>query len=274
MHYYTIHPPEMLADYVQFFWVLEGQATAGLPFVHRALADNAPEFIFYYKGQFSRSANPGKEQRTFHSGIYGQTQQFCQFKAEGDFGIFGAYLYPYTIQQLFFIPGTELSNEYADVKTLAGVDGEMLEEKVMLAADHGERVKRVSEFLIARIKKAKHDSPGIVSCIKDVIRYRRSVSIPALAHDCNLSRRQFERRFKDASGFSPKDFLCLVRFNAAIRLSSVKNKSLTEIAMNCGYYDQSHFIHEFSKFSGYSPKQFFKHASAAEDYRATTDLAL
>ena len=274
MYYYTTPPPEVLADYVQFFWVLEGQATADFPFVHRSLADNGPEFIFYCKGQFTRYGNLSKDQRTFRAGIYGQTQHFYQFKTESDFGIFGVYLYPYAIQHLFSIPGTELSNENADVNTLLGVEGEILEEKVMLAINHDARVKLVSDFLITKIKKAKNDNPGIVSCIKDVIRHQRLISIPVLAHNCNLSRRQFERRFKDASGFSPQDFLRLVRFNVAIKQSSAKNKSLTQIAMDCGYYDQSHFIHEFSKFSGYSPKQFFKHASEAKDYRATTEFEL
>lgn len=36
-----------------------------------------------------------------------------------------------------------------------------------------------------------------------------------------------------------------------------KKKSLTDIAYDCGYYDQSHFINDFKEFSGYHPSQYF-----------------
>ncbi|MBO9660186.1 MAG: helix-turn-helix domain-containing protein [Chitinophagaceae bacterium] len=35
-------------------------------------------------------------------------------------------------------------------------------------------------------------------------------------------------------------------------------RTLTEIAYQCGYYDQSHFIHDFKEFSGYHPRHYFK----------------
>ncbi|RYF96544.1 MAG: AraC family transcriptional regulator, partial [Chitinophagaceae bacterium] len=49
----------------------------------------------------------------------------------------------------------------------------------------------------------------------------------------------------------------ILRFQMATRLYGVKEKSLTDIAYGCGYYDQSHFIHEFKQFSGYHPRQYF-----------------
>lgn len=38
MKYYTIQPPGNLANFVQFYWVLEGKASAYHPFIHRVLA--------------------------------------------------------------------------------------------------------------------------------------------------------------------------------------------------------------------------------------------
>lgn len=43
-------------------------------------------------------------------------------------------------------------------------------------------------------------------------------------------------------------------------------KSLTDIAYDCGYYDQSHFINDFKEFSGYSPKVYFSGNAEGSEY--------
>ncbi|TXJ23716.1 MAG: AraC family transcriptional regulator [Chitinophagaceae bacterium] len=72
-----------------------------------------------------------------------------------------------------------------------------------------------------------------------------------------LSTRQFERNFKEFAGFSPKLYSRIIRFQSAIEQYGQTGKSLTEIAYDCGYYDQSHFIHDFKEFSGLHPRHYF-----------------
>ncbi len=72
-----------------------------------------------------------------------------------------------------------------------------------------------------------------------------------------LCTRQFERRFKEYSGFSPKLFSRITRFQSSLDSFGNKDKSLTDIAYDCDYYDQSHFINDFKEFSGYHPSQYF-----------------
>jgi len=88
-----------------------------------------------------------------------------------------------------------------------------------------------------------------------------------LANDYFLSERQFERQFRKFSGFSPKLFSRIVRFQSALTQYGNNEKSLTEIALETGYYDQSHFIHDFKEFSGYHPKQYFSGNSGAIEWR-------
>lgn len=271
MNYYTIQPTNILADCVRFFWVLEGEATNNQPFVHRVIADSCPEFIFYYKGEFSRRTDSSQSEKTLVSGLYGQTQQFSKFTAKNDFGIFGVYLYPYAIPQLFSLPASELSDQSADVKTISGVEGKILEEKIMLASNNVQRVKLVSDFLTARLKNTSQSYSNIFSSIKQILNTDQVISIKSLADNCFLSRRQFERKFKEFSGFSPKMFLRIVRFNSVIK-ENPQRKSLTQIGNDCGYYDQSHFIHDFSNFSGYNAKEFFKHNATGIDYRASSEF--
>lgn len=270
LRFNVIQPPKAIAAFVKHFWALEGDVTKESPFVHRALAESFPEFLFYYKGFFKRIINDN-EQKCFRSGIYGQKQSFDQFIVGQDFGIFGVHLYPYAISQLFQLPASELSDQSPDLKTLLGQEGEILEEKVMLASNNSERAQLLSEFLIKRLVNVKMEYPNILDTIRNTINQNYSCSIDNLARDCNLSRRQFERKFKEFSGFSPRAFLNIARFSNVIKNNINTTKSLSKIAYESGYYDQSHFIRDFRKFSGYSPKEYFKHTQCA-DYRATTEF--
>ena len=82
-----------------------------------------------------------------------------------------------------------------------------------------------------------------------------------------ISQRQLERTFKEYAGFSPKTFARILRFQSATNHYGTTKKTLTEIALDCGYYDQSHFIHDFSQFSGYTPSEYFLGVPEGIEYR-------
>jgi AraC-like DNA-binding protein len=82
------------------------------------------------------------------------------------------------------------------------------------------------------------------------------VNIRELSTQYFLSQKQFERKFKEHSGFMPKLYARIVRFETALSGYS-RNRSLTEVGYESGYYDQSHFIHDFKKFSGHHPRSYF-----------------
>lgn len=267
MDYGVIQPPQHLADYVRFYWFVEGN----LPYVHHAYAYPCPELIFCYKGHFKYGAGHN-EDKTFASGIFGQTETFSRVTLNNeDFGILGVYLYPHAFPQLFRLPANELTNQHADINSLLGKDGEVLEEKIMLASNIHQRIKLVSDFLQTRLKNVRTEHTGISSSIKAIVNAYQTSLVKTLADTNFLSLRQFERRFKELSGFSPKSFLRIARFNSVLN-KDFQHKSLTEISMECGYYDQSHFIHDFQKFSGISPKAYFKKETVAAADRGTVEF--
>ena len=272
LRYSTQKPCEALSDYVRFFWTLEASVGSMEPFVHRALPDNCLELIFYCQGRFSISSSTGAEGNTFTSGVFGHAQKYRQFTTNSDFTLFGVYLYPHSFKMLFDLPANELTDAMVNCETLWGAEGRILEEKVMLAPDNARRVEIVSTFLLDRIKRTESSHFGFMFLVKKIIANNTLISIPSFASDCNLSRRQLERKFKEFSGFSPKDFFRLVRFKNVLKESEHPNKSLAQIAIDSGYYDQAHFNHEFKKYSGYSPREFFINCPEATDTRVTRDF--
>ncbi len=86
---------------------------------------------------------------------------------------------------------------------------------------------------------------------------RDDASVAAVARELGTSERQLERRFRARVGMTPKRFAVLRRFERALELAATSS-SLTAIAVEAGYYDQSHFVRDFSRFAHASPGDFFR----------------
>ena len=136
----------------------------------------------------------------------------------------------------------------------------------MLTAVNNEgRVAILTEFLERRLCDVRTAEPAVFGSISHIIEARGLVNVRHLAREYFLSERQFERKFKEFAGFSPKTYSRIIRFQAALKEYG-RNKSLTDIAMDCGYYDQSHFINDFREFTGYNPKVYFSGRAEGSEY--------
>lgn len=78
-----------------------------------------------------------------------------------------------------------------------------------------------------------------------------NASIDRLAQSTALSRRQFERRFAECVGLSPRLFGRIVRFQRAFR--HLAQESGADVAARCGYADQAHLVREVRRFAGQTP---------------------
>jgi len=79
------------------------------------------------------------------------------------------------------------------------------------------------------------------------------VPLTQLARECGLSTGHFSRAFKDTMGVPPHQWLLRRRIENAMRLLRNQHLSLPEVALACGFSDQSHFTRVFTKLSGTSP---------------------
>lgn len=273
MLYQVFEPPLELAPYVRFFWALESDVRPGEEFVHRSMADGCVEMVFHYRGSFDEITENGTIDTSPQASIQAQSTTYRRFLTGESFGIFGAYLYPFAIPKFFSFPASDFTNISPDLESVFGFDGRRLDERVASATDNEERVSIVSNFFRAKLNAAKRDLPPIFRSVHSIIDAKGAVNIPELAREQTVSTRQFERRFKEIAGLSPKLYSRVVRFQAATQYKMNGNRDLTEIAYACGYYDQSHFINDFREFSGYSPKEYFWNEAEGTQYMDTEQMS-
>jgi AraC-like DNA-binding protein len=77
------------------------------------------------------------------------------------------------------------------------------------------------------------------------------------SRDAGISPRNLGRLFGRYLGFSPKYFARIVRFQKALRiLMKDAETALGTVSAECGYFDQSHFIRDFKRFTGGVPRGY------------------
>ena len=83
-----------------------------------------------------------------------------------------------------------------------------------------------------------------------------NIEIKTLAADFGFSERNLNRRFKEATGKSPKQYLLGVRHQAARDLLKKSNLAVNEVAARVGYLDASHFTRQFKSLAGQTPLEY------------------
>jgi AraC family transcriptional regulator len=78
-------------------------------------------------------------------------------------------------------------------------------------------------------------------------------TISMLAQGCDLSSSHFARAFKETTGLAPHQWLTRQRIEHARRLLAQTSMELSEIALACGFVDQSHFSRVFARQEKRSP---------------------
>ena len=86
-----------------------------------------------------------------------------------------------------------------------------------------------------------------------------TIPVQELADGAGLSLRHFQRRFRQLTGLNPKHYARICRVGYAIHRKELEPEvSWTELALDAGYADQSHFIRDFKALTGTVPSEFLR----------------
>ena len=89
--------------------------------------------------------------------------------------------------------------------------------------------------------------------------FHQEITNRSLAAISNMSLRAFERRFLATFHLTPQRFLRKLRLRIASRALVYSDESMSEIALSCGFADQSHFSREFRRQFGRTPREYREH---------------
>lgn len=96
------------------------------------------------------------------------------------------------------------------------------------------------------------------ACELVLANYGQPITLAEMARRANLSASQFQREFQRLFGMTPGDYILRVRLLVARRQLESTSEPVGRIALDCGFYDQSHFTRAFGAAMGLSPLEHRK----------------
>jgi AraC-like DNA-binding protein len=153
-------------------------------------------------------------------------------------------------------PLYDLKNRAVALEDLFGRDASRLTEALYEAPSWDARFAILDRELAARISRARRPPPAVLCAWHRLVASGGRVSIGAIVGEVGCSQRHLIAQFREEIGLSPKTLARVLRFGRAIRvIKEGGGARLSEIAHDCGYYDQAHFSRDFREFAGVTPSE-------------------
>jgi len=113
-------------------------------------------------------------------------------------------------------------------------------------------VPYLDQFYLDRLSPPKY---SLMAMVEDIERHGGQTKTGLLAKRHFTTERQLERQFNQQIGVSPKEFMNLTRFKHTFqKIQHNRNqRSLSDIAWECGYYDHAHLTNDFKRYMGTTP---------------------
>ena len=196
-----------------------------------------------------------------------QTYRRVDLQLQGAYEDFAIFFQPDGVYRLFSVPMHELIDQDFEGHAVLGAFISQVHQRLGECESFEERVALIDKLLLQRAR-ASRDYDGVSAAAHQMLVRGGRVAIATLADHAGLSVRQFERKFIERVGMRPKLFARIARFEAALNgKARVAAKSWTDVAHQCGYYDQMHMVHDFGEFTSGTPKETMIHLESVFEER-------
>lgn len=164
---------------------------------------------------------------------------------------------PPAAYMLFGLPMHLLAQRTVSIEDV--LDEPSLTDRLHDAGCWVDRFRLLDEVFQIRFADARPASAGVVWAWQRLLETDGQVAIGALAEQLGWSRKRIVARFREEVGLPPKAVARLVRFDRARTLAeAAQEPDWARIAVECGYYDQSHLSNDFRAVTGRTPATFFQ----------------
>lgn len=260
MRFSSCKPTALLSDFVDNFWLYEDYEAKHVN--ERILPTGTLELVINLRENELRiydAAQPNRRSRfsgAVVSGAYGKG--FLSDTHEEAF-IMGVHFKPGGAFPFLGVPADELADRHVDLETLWGSSAIRLRERLCAASTAAERFCLLEESLISHLFRPMEPHYAVSTAL-EIFRRQIDARVRDIARNVGLSQRRFIQVFKAEVGVTPKLFSRVQRFQRARAIIHRQEKAAdwTDIAMECGYFDQSHLIREFLEFSNLSPADYLR----------------
>lgn len=235
-------PQKPLSEFVAVFWYWQGHEVSSSK--ERVLPTGAADLVI-------RLGNP----RPSDSGISGARSQSVIIERNTQDRLLGIHFKAGGVFPFLGFPSEELHNRGI---TLADLWGHGRASRLLCLLHHaktvGMKFQVLERWLLQTVDRPLQHHPAVAFAMREFCSDPGLRSSAQVADKMGFSQRRFIELFRSEVGLTPKLFCRLQRFREVIRtIQNVATVDWADLAVSRGYYDQSHFNHEFQEFSGLTP---------------------
>jgi len=269
MKYREIMPDLRLRSYIKCYYIYE--SSSDVAFEDTVFPSGCMEIIFNLgSGKWQTAGGEGLV-TTPPIELWGQITQPLAIRSSGKNIMLGVRFLPHGAACFFREKLDRFNDCVLDLRDVAGSEVGMdthdttgmavdaLYTRLVETTAWSVRIGLLEEFLLRHLPRAEKRL-GKVAIVNHIMNELRSDdffdNISNVASRYGISSRYLQKLFLQYTGLTPKLYNKIDRFQRSLRLVSQKGLSLTSIAYDCGYFDQSHFIREFKSFTGCTPSGY------------------
>lgn len=256
MRYRERSLPPPLGAWVECVWFLESDVhDADTGAEQRILPDGCIELICHVGGRFLEISRAGLHSTQPPCFLVGVLTSPFVVRPAGAVDTIGVRFRPGCAYRFFNEPLAAFADRAVSLEHLWGAAARELWERLAATDDEVARIDLISQALLERFAGADHD-PITASAVGDLVHSAGRASVGVLASRAGVTPRQLQRRFAERVGASPKLLARILRFQNTLRLRAPLTGGRADwvrVAIECGYADQSHLIHDYAAFAGNTP---------------------
>jgi AraC-like DNA-binding protein len=256
MEYKEFKPCRELSGFVECYWIAHSEKP---PFreTESLIPDGTIELMFNFGDNYSQIAD-GERKEIKGSHVIGIRKRSLHISQTHKQDILSVRFKPGGIHPFTRVPVIDFANGFYEFDQFLGKEYRELESKLYEARNTERRIAIIENHLLNKLRETDIFDYRFVNSCSKLLMKTPNFSIKDLSAYCNTNYKTMERKFLRVMGLTPSEFLKIKRFNKAVLSMYSCKYSLTEIAYQCNYYDQSHFIRDFKQLTSYSPQEFIR----------------
>ncbi|MBA4320484.1 MAG: hypothetical protein C0412_18960 [Flavobacterium sp.] len=252
-----IEPIGILKKYIKNCFVIETDNYVDFLPKERVFPIGNATLVFHYGSPSKFKTKNQSEYIESNLVICGQQTNYYDLSLSGKTGMILIVFKPHGVNSFLNYPAIELLNKNLSLSDLVKNEAIELEDKLFNSTNNKQRIIHIENFLIRRLIQ-KRDFERVEHAVKMIENSKGKIKTQDIAQEVCLGIKQFERIFSNHVGLNPKKFLSIIRFQNVLQMKrEFKELNMYQLAFDNGYYDQSHFNHDFKNLTGLTPRTFF-----------------
>ncbi len=262
----------LLKDCIQYFiffktYFNEKISYRTFPNTNLCLAIYKQNKVDYIKNEHQNICEIKQGGNSYSSRLFGFHESPFEVYSQSCFEQICILFHPAGLRAFTNIPYQTLQSEN-NVFDIVFDNNNYLLDQVFNTSNISKKAGLLQDFLLKKKRSTFIDNP-MNFVINEINAANGDIKAETLAEMLGINSSTLYRRFNSYTGQNPKDFIQTVRFRAALSLMSKrKYKNLTDLTYHANYYDQSHLIKDFKKYTGEAP-HIFQRKVTIEDNELT-----